>query len=376
MAITSFTFDRGLADSFIGFGYDVYRGDRRWIPPFRAELDRQLSPSFPFYLKAGSAHRHFLAMAGDRVLGRVSAMVNPDLRDAGGSAPGLIGFFECFEDRHVAQDLLATACAWLRQDCGVTRVTGPMNFDIWHGYRIMTRGFDKEPFLGEPYNKPYYPGFFEEAGFVRRQRWHSVECEGRGLIESLMARGGEAYEKLRRQGYVFESFDAGRFEQEMGRLHGLISKSFSRFLDFTPISAEEFLRLFSHSRLALVPRLAQFFNDERGQPAGFAVAFLELADAVRAMRGKTDLASRLKFAARRARARRVNFFAGGMTSEEIAKKSGLGRAGFYSILRQILEEGYEHVLITLISEDNRSNGFLGPLAKDYGREYALYELRP
>jgi hypothetical protein len=374
VAITSFTFDRRLTDSFIRFGYDAYRGDRRRIPPFRAELDRQLSPSFPFYLRAGSAHRHFLATASDRVVGRVSAMVNPDMRDSGGSVPGLVGFFECVEDRQVARDLLDAACSWLRQDCGVKDVRGPMNFDIWHGYRFMTRGFDKDPFWGEPYNKPYYPGFFEDAGFVRRQRWHSVELRGRSLIESLLARGAESYEKLRRQGYLFEGFDAGRFEQEMARLHGLISKSFSGFPDFTPISAEEFLRLFGHSRPALVPRFILFVKDERGLPAGFAVALLELADAVRAMRGQTNLVSRLKFAAGRGRARRVNFFAGGITPEEMAKRSGLGRAGFHYILRQILEEGYEHVLITLISEDNRSNAFLGPLADDYGREYALYEL--
>jgi hypothetical protein len=374
VAITSFTFDPRLADSFIRFGYDVYRGDRRWIPPFRAELDRELSPSFPFYLKPGSAHRHFLATAGDRMVGRVSAMVNPDLRDAEGSVPGLVGFFECVEDRGVARDLLDAACSWLRQDCGVTRIRGPMNFDIWHGYRFMTRGFARDPFWGEPYNKPYYPGFFEDAGFARRHRWHSVELEGRGFIESLMARGAESYETLRRQGYLFESFDARRFEKELLRLHGLVSESFSRFIDFTPIPAEEFLRLFGRSRPALVPRLGLFVTDERGLPAGFAVAILELAEAVRAMRGKTSTVGRLRFAALRTRARRVNFFAGGLTPVEIAKRSGLGRAAFHWILRQILQEGYEHVLITLISEDNRCNGFLGPLAKDYGREYALYEL--
>jgi hypothetical protein len=81
----------------------------------------------------------------------------------------------------------------------------------------------------------------------------------------------------------------------------------------------------------------------------------------------------MKFLALRPRARRVNFYAGGVTPAEMAKQSGLGRAGFFHVLRQILDEGYEHVLVTLVSEDNSSNGFLGPLARDYGREYALYE---
>jgi hypothetical protein len=374
MAITSFAFDPRLAEAFIRFGYDLYRGDGRWIPPFRGELERQLSPSFPFYLRPGNAGRHFLATAGGRAVGRISAMVNGDMRDGAGPAPGLIGFFECVEDAGIARDVISAACAWLREEHGVMSILGPMNFDIWHGYRFMTRGFDKDLFLGEPYNKPYYPGFFESAGFALKRRWHSVEFRGRALIESLIVRGAESYAKLRKRGYRFESFDVRRFEPEMLRLHALIMRSFGGFPDFTPLPADEFVRLFSTSRPALHPGLALFFNDENNAPAGFAVALLELSDAVRAMKGRTDVIGQLKFLARRRRVRRVNLYAGGITPEELARKSGLGRAAFYCVLRRILDAGYEQVLVTLVSEDNRSNGFLGPLAKDYGREYALYEL--
>jgi hypothetical protein len=374
MAITSFVSNPRLADSFVRFGYGLYRGDSRWIPPFRDEMDRQLSPAFPFSRRPGNAVQHFLATAGGRAVGRVSAMVNADMRDDQGAAYGLLGFFECTQDLGVAREIVDAACTWLRQEHGVKTILGPMNFDIWHGYRFMTRGFDKDLFLGEPYNKPYYPDFFEAAGFVRRQRWHSVEVRGRGLIESLLAREAESYEALRARGYRFDGFDVRRFEQEMLRLHHLIMRSFGGFLDFTPLPSDEFVRLFSASRPALNPKFILFVNDENNIPAGFAVALLELSNAVRAMRGKTGLVSRLAFMARRRGARCVNFYAGGITPEEAARKSGLGRAGFFYILQQILDEGYEHVLVTLVSEHNRSNGLLGALADNYEREYALYEL--
>ncbi len=373
MAITPFTFDRGLAERFIRFGCDVYHGDARWIPPFRDELRRELSQDFPFYRRPGNAYRHFLATAGRRVVGRVSAMVNAEMALGDEGPPGLVGFFECVEDPAVGRDLLEAARSWLREARGVRRIIGPMNFDIWHGYRFMTQGFEREPFLGEPYNKPYYPGFFEAAGFGRKRRWHSVEVKGRGAIESLAAHGAEAHDRLRRQGYRFEGFDVSRFGAEMLRLHGLITASFAGFPDFTPIPAEEFVEMFSASRPALDPRLILFVDDETGRPAGFAVALLELSWAVRAMNGKKGLLSRLRFFARRSGCRRVNFYAGGVTPEEMARKTGLGRAGFHHILRGILDLGYEEMLITLVAEDNRSNGFLGPWAGDYGREYALYE---
>ena len=66
MALTSFDFDPSLREAFINLGYDLYRGDRQWIPPLRAELLRQLSPEFPFYSQPGNRCRHFLAKAGGK----------------------------------------------------------------------------------------------------------------------------------------------------------------------------------------------------------------------------------------------------------------------------------------------------------------------
>ncbi len=161
MHLNSFRFDASRVREFIEFGRALYLNDARWIPPFRRTVARQLSPDYPFYNRPGNDHCHF------------------PIRDEDGTAVGLIGFFECIEDPIVATVLLDAARDWLRDQHGLRRLWGPMNFDIWHSYRFMTQGFDQAPFYGEPDNKAYYPAYFEHYGFARRRTWHSFEVSRR-----------------------------------------------------------------------------------------------------------------------------------------------------------------------------------------------------
>ena len=236
MNIVSFAFDSDLTHSFLEFGYELYRHDPRWIPPQRKILRAQFSPDFPFYRKPGNDHRHFLAMSSGRVVGRVSAMINGDLKDRDGTPVGCLGFFECVPDYRVARGLLDAACTWLWDRRHLSRIWAPVQFDIWHGYRFMTRGFNEKPFYGEPYNKPYYPGFLERYRFTPRQHWHSLEVRDPSTLEQMAARGASRYRQLLRKGYRFEPFDMDRFQDELGKLHGILSESFRRFLGITPIS--------------------------------------------------------------------------------------------------------------------------------------------
>ena len=374
MAIKSFTYEPALTDLFVRYGYEIYQGDSNWIPPFREEVHAQLSPKFPFYQKPGNSHRHFLAFSGERMVGRISAMVNGDLKERDGTPVGTVGFFESIDDYSVAHDLLDSAVAWLCEDKRIKRIWGPMNFDIWHDHRFMTRGFDQKPFYGEPYNKPYYPGFFERYGFSSKQEWDSVEITGRDTLTKIIARGAERYKLLIKRGYRFDLFDVRNFKEELRKLHAIISKSFGGFLGFTPIPFAEFERLFAKSRYAFDSRFCVLAYDEKDTLAGFATAFIELADAIRGMKGKNNLVSKLRFLHNRRKAHRINFYIGGVIPEEVEKRSGLGRAGFYYTIKQILDAGFETLLLTLRVKGNLAHGLLGRNAPEPQREYILYEL--
>lgn len=374
MRIDSFTYEPEQIDTFVHFGYELYDGDEQWIPPLESELRHQLSPEFDFFSDGDNRHRHFIAMENGKPLGRVTAMVNSHLRTPEGERVGTVGFFETIEEYDVAEQLLSTAIQWLHEDGRVQKVWGPMNFDIWHNYRFMTRGFDRTLFLGEPYNKPYYPEYFSAFGFQTRAEWDTLEVEGRGFLERMIARGEKRYQLLAERGYTFKPFSRRLSERDVLRLHAVLSSSFSRFPGFTPVSPDEFARLFAAGQSGLKPELSCFCYNENGELAGFAAAFIDLGEAVRVMHGRQDLPARFRFIRSRHHADRINFYIGGITPEEEARRSGLGRAGFYFVIKQMLDAGYESLILTLRLKGNSSRALPGRDAPQPQREYALFEM--
>jgi hypothetical protein len=373
MAIKQFTFDQALIHKFLRFGYELYRGDTQWVPPLKKNLRRQLAPTFPFYARLGNAHQHFLAFSNGRVVGRITAFVNRDLRDSDETPIGTLGFFECRDDFAAAEDLVSASSAWLNENHGVKRVWGPMNFDIWNNYRFMTKGFDQRLFFGEPYNKAYYPGFFLRCGFVPRYRWDSVEITGRQALDHMISRGSKRYKLLVDRGYRFERFQVDRVDDKVRQMHQILCNSFAKFPGFTAIPLSDFARLFEQSRWALDPRFCVFVYNDKNNLAGFAAALLDLADAIRVMGGRDHIAARLRFLYQRRRVDRINFYIGAATPEEVSRRSGLGRAGFYYIINQIIEAGYETVLLTLRQVGNQVRALQGANKTKPQREYTLFE---
>src|SRR5207247_5465461 len=125
----------------------------------------------------------------------------------------------------------------------------------WHGYRFMTRGFEHEPFFGEPGNHRWYPEQFTSYGFRLMQSWATREVHGREAIRGMARGGEEALRAFEGRGYRFRPIDLSRLSEEFATLHDLTTRSFARFLGFTPIGGEEFEGLFALSRHGIIPEL-------------------------------------------------------------------------------------------------------------------------
>lgn len=372
MAVTAYSFDPRAASAYLELCFELYRDDPNWIPPLQSRALAQFSPEFPFHRQPGNAHRHFFASAAGRPMGHASAMINCQLKDRASNPIGTIGFFECVDDTAIASELIGGAIEWMRTEHGITRVWAPMQFDVWHGYRFMTRGFESPAFFGEPYNKPYYPGLFTRFGFRVRKRWHSLEVAGPERLQHLIRPCVDAHDRALGDGYRFAPINVCD-PALVSSLQSAIEGSYRNFLGFSPLPPEQFREVFAGYADALDPRFAIAAFDPAGNLCGFAIAYPDYGRALRAMRGRDSLVGKLRFYLASRNLKRAVFFMIGITPGESQRRRGLGRALHYQCVNALLGAGFESIVFALLAEDSPGWPLVGNRKDEAQREYALYE---
>lgn len=374
MELIEFKHDPSLIIQFVEYPINLYKDDTNWIPPFEKDMVNLFNEKYYVYNSNQNLVNNFIVMNDGIIAGRATAYINRKLKDKTGCSIGTIGFFECDNNFDIAKYILKNAIRWF-SDNGVKTIHGPIDFDIWHRYRFMTKGFAGETFLGEPYNKEYYPVFFEKFGFRPVKYWDTLEVHGKENIAGIISRGKSRIESLIEKGYRFEYFDKSDFNDGLKKLHFLIHRSFYRFIDFQEISFENFKELFSILEEIIIPEFFTFAYHPKGELVGFSAGFPEISGAVKSMNGNLNIVSKIRFLRNKNNYDRILCHLIGMIPGPLTEQSGLGRALIYSVVNNIIDAGYEKVIFSMTSRNNASQGLLSGYASESQKEYALYELK-
>jgi GNAT superfamily N-acetyltransferase len=262
MKVIAFDNDPDLQGLFMEAARGIYSGDTGWLGD---SATGRLGVE-----DADPLRRHFLAMDGSRILGRVSAAINPALREMHGPAYAQLGQFECVDDVAAARALIQEAIGWLRQAAPASKtLLAPMDLDTWHAYRLRTGGFDEASFPMEPYNPAYYPALFAALGFAPVVRYVTKTVNDPAIP---MQAWEASYKRATRRGYRFRSFDGGNRPGEMLQIHGLSREMFCRNPFYVDISLAEFARMYAGEAGQLDTELFVFMLDPQGETVGFAFA--------------------------------------------------------------------------------------------------------
>jgi hypothetical protein len=279
-----------LVQAFAELPGRMYAEDPNWVP-IPAEHTRALLAADNPFFRYGELEA-FVAVDEDRVVGRCAAMINPRLR-RDEQQIGLVGFFESDDRDDAAEALLGAAASWLKER-GVARAWGPMNFSMWHGYRLMTRGFDKTPFFGEPYNPSYYPAHFERFGFQPMSRYYSWDLD-ENHIQEFWDKASPFLPALQaaNKGYRIEPIRLDRYDEEVVRIHGVLNESFTNVLEYSSIEADELRSIFDGYDEFMIPELAQLVISPEDEPVGYLATYPDIAPKLRAARGGAAEVERL-----------------------------------------------------------------------------------
>lgn len=160
--------------TFIDFHYDLYAGNAYDAPNLFSDemstLSHKSNAAFEFCDAA-----YFLAYEGDRLVGRVAAIINHKANERWGQERVRFGWIDFVDDRRVSAALLQAVEDYGREK-GMKEVVGPLGFTDLDPEGMLIEGFDQLGTMATIYNYPYYPkhleaieGFTVEATYVEHK---------------------------------------------------------------------------------------------------------------------------------------------------------------------------------------------------------------
>jgi len=224
----------------------------------------------------------FMAFRGDEPVGRISAHENNEHIRVHKDGAGFFGFFECIDDRAVANELFDVASAWLSER-GLKTMRGPVSFSVNHEVGLLLDAFDEPPLIRMTYNPPYYARLIEGYGLQKIQDLYAyVMFESEEMPEWLQGMSDLALEDPK---LVVRTVDPRDLKNEMSRIKTIYAEAWSRNWGAVPLTEEEFDSVVGEFKL-IYDRDLFFIAEYDGEPAGMSLVLPDMNQALKRANGR------------------------------------------------------------------------------------------
>lgn len=274
---------RGKEDlkAFLDVPFAIYAGDPNWVPPLYFERLEHLDPQKNPYYRHAEVEL-FLAMRGDKPVGRISAQLCRLRTELYNDGVGQFGFLEAENDPEVFAALLDAAGAWLKQR-GATTIQGPFSFSINDETGLLVEGFDTPPSVMMGHALPYYAARLEEAGFAKAKDLIAYDLFAQPDMPRPLK---SAYEKAMTDRNVkLRPLDKRQLQNEIRTVVAIANDAWSDNWGFVPWTEEEMTALANNLK-TLVTGDYIAIAEYKGEPAAMAITLPNVNDWIRGLDGK------------------------------------------------------------------------------------------
>lgn len=251
---------------FVDLPYSLNKGDQSWIAPLRGAQCKSLDAKSNRTLRH-CEHQLFLLVDGNKVLGRISAVVDKHAVKRWGKRVGLFGHLECIDDEAAVHRLLRSAANYLvGKRCTVMR--GPWSFASQE-WGLLVEGYSQPPVADTPYNAAYYADHLESGGMSKVADLLAYEANARRGFQFL-ERGVQITDTAERKyGIRIRNFDHSRPSEELELLTGIRERAQNNGWGFSPTIRHETRALRKDMRDQTTICIAE---DGEGQAVGYCLA--------------------------------------------------------------------------------------------------------
>jgi hypothetical protein len=159
---------------FVSFQYSLYRDNKYWVPPLRADelqsLRKDKNPAFDF-----CEAKYWLVYKNGKIVGRIAGIINKKYNERWNKKAARFGWFDFIDDTEVSSALLHAAEQWSVIN-GMNCIYGPLGFTDMDGEGTLIEGFEEVSTFGAIYNYPYYSEHIERSGYSKDIDWIEYEA--------------------------------------------------------------------------------------------------------------------------------------------------------------------------------------------------------
>ena len=269
---------------FIRLPWRLYRNSPRWVPPLISErkhhLDREKNPFFQH-----AEAEYFLAWRDGEPVGRITAHVDHRFNEFQKNDWGLWGFFESEDDPEIANALLSTAEAWLRER-GRDNMVGPMDFTTNHECGLLVDGFERPPQILENWHHPYYGALIEGYGLTKVMdlyKWELDIADREKMLPIMFELADKVEPKY---GVKVRPMRKRNFESEVRAFMEIYNAAWENNWGFVPLTEAELRAYAKELRPILDENWAWIAENEEGQVVGAALSIPDYNQVLAKLNGR------------------------------------------------------------------------------------------
>ena len=335
--------------TFVKYPFKLYQNCEFWVPPIISqELKTFNKNENPVFNDADA--KFFLAFRGEKIVGRIAAIVNWLEIKNKGEKKIRFGWFDFEDDLEISKALLNKVYE-IGKELKLEYCEGPVGFSNMDKVGVITEGFDSPNTMITWYNYPYYQKHYETHRLKVEKSYVESRFPFSNVNRETFAKAQELIKKrynLKALGFE-KSKDIMPYADKMFDLFNESYSSLSSFVEITDIQKEYFKKKF----VSFVnPEYVKFVLDKNDDLIAFAIVMPSFAKALQEMNGKLFPFGFLKLLKAKKQSKDVVFYLIGVHPEY--QNKGVTAVIFNEYYNVFEEKGIINCYRTPELEDNEA----------------------
>ncbi len=273
---------KGDLKKFIKFPFELYKGNKYWVPPLIFDdvktLSKDKNPAFEF-----CDARYWLAYKDGKIAGRIAAIINHKFNETWNQKAIRFGWVDFIDDENVAAALINEVEKWGKEK-GLEYIHGPLGFTDFDPEGLLIEGFEELSTFGAIYNYPYYEKHIEKLKYTKDVDWIEFNVETpRELNEKVerIANVVAQRNKLR----MLEVKKAKDLLPYANEIFHLINDAYKDLYGFVSLTDKQ-IEMYTKAYFGFIkPGYVPVILDEEGRVAAFGITMPSLSKAMQRANG-------------------------------------------------------------------------------------------